>query len=251
MAASAILANLIGLYPARGFVRPQDSSWNVGKPSEQVYLALDALISEAPEYPATPTQSPVEDATTINDHVQLKPIKLNIHGIVTNSPIGVRAVQNFFSPTPTATTEGGPIAGAEQAIGRADSPAIKAHNWLVNLWKNRIPFDFVGGLGIYKTMVLTNYAPINSAEKGDALQFSATMEQVIVVSTQLLAVYKPAKKISKGAQTPTGVSPQINEPVTNAGDMLKGGIVNPSSTPTAGALSDSTPLNLYLAGLNR
>jgi hypothetical protein len=219
MTASAILANFAGLYPKRGFVHPNDSSWNVvgptgpQKPSQQVYLALDAMVSEAPEYQATPTQSPVEDATTISDHVCLKPVKLTVRGIVTDTPIGIRALASSFS-------------------GKG-SPSKKAYDFLVRLWKERVPFDFVGGFDLYKTMVLTSFQPVNSAEHGDSLQFSCTMEQIIVVSTQKITTIRAGGKKSRGAQALSATPAQLNEPVDTAGNMLDGGFMNPASTRTA------------------
>jgi hypothetical protein len=210
MTVAAIATTFAGIYPKRGFVRPEDSAWNVVgptgplKPSDAVWLSLDAMISEAPKYTATPTQSQVEDGETISDHVTLRPVKLDVHGIVSDTPVSVQGLINTFS-------------------GAGSSPSAKAHQFLLKLYKDRVPFDFVGGLAIYKSMVLTAYEPTNTVETGAALKFSCTMEQILTVSTVSLSVAKPkqsAPKKSVGSQT-MGAIPDSQTPVVDAtGDTL-------------------------------
>jgi ribosomal protein L15 len=90
----AAVASLIGFFPKRGFVRPVDSvlapDGNLeSEVTGKVYLRFDALVSEAPDYTAVPTQSQVEDGATISDHVTLKPVKLVVQGIITDTPVSL------------------------------------------------------------------------------------------------------------------------------------------------------------------
>ncbi len=149
-------------------------------PRDAVYLRLDAMISEMPEYDAQPTQSQVEDGETISDHVTLKPVKLAIQGIVTDTPVSFDREFSSQFATP--------------------SPSKAAHIFLKTLYENRIPFDFVGGLDVYKSMVISKYAPQNTAETGDSLRFHCTMEQVKTVSTQIITTKKASPKTSQGSQ---------------------------------------------------
>ncbi len=196
------LSTILSKVPARGFVRPSESRAgfsaaegvalaDLSAYQGPVFLQFDAMISEAPDYAATVTQSQVENGETISDHVTLKPLKLVVQGVITDTPIGL--IRQFTS------------------VFQAPSPSQNAHIFLKNLWKNRTPFDFAGGLDYYPSMIVTNYQPVNTAETGDALKFTCTMEQVLTVFSQTLPVVRrAAKKTSLGGQplSPLHVPPE-------------------------------------------
>jgi hypothetical protein len=187
MAASTILASFMGQFPKRGFVSPADSgNQPYAAGHGPVALQLDAMISEAPDYQATATQSQVEDGSVISDHVTIKPLKLTIHGIVTDTPVSlIREFSTAF---------------------QNPSPSKAAFTFLTKLYNDRIPFDFVGGLNVYKSMVITAFTPTNTAETGDALRFVCTMEQVRTVSSQVITTKKASGKSSQGSQPLTKIT---------------------------------------------
>lgn len=200
--------------PPRGFVRPQDAIGAnpfVTTPDYQgpVYLQFDAMISEAPDYQASATQSQVEGGATISDHVTLKPLKLVVQGIVTDTPVGFkRAFSSVFGASASAA----------------------AHQFIKALWKNRIPFDFVGGLDYYTSMVVVSYNPVNTAETGDALKFTCTLEQVVTVNSQVILTAKKVQKKQSLGQQPLG---PIKVPAGAVTSAFKG--VEPTAATSNGA----------------
>ncbi len=218
MAVSTILRKM----PPRGFVRPTDSRAGfaaaegvtlaeLGNYQGPVYLQFDAMVSEAPDYQASVTQSQVENGETISDHVTLKPLKLVVQGIVSDTPVGL--VRQFSSAF------------------QAPTPSKNAHIFLKGLWRNRIPFDFAGGLDYYPSMVITNYAPLSTAETGDALKFTCTMEQVLTVFSQtVLRAKKAAKKSSAGTQPMGGVKSPTDVTASFKGVEPTAGTTTPAVT---------------------
>jgi len=187
------LSGAFGIFPKRGFVAPADSGKSgYAAAYEPVHLVLDAMISEVPEYTATPTQSQVETGGTISDHVTQKPLKLMVQGIVTDTPIGYgREFTSAFS---------------------GSLPSTKAFTFLEDLYLSRQPFDFVGGFRTYRSMVITHFSPTRNAETGDALRFTCTMEQVTIVSSVTLLQVKSAQpKTSHGSQPTAAATPVQQE----------------------------------------
>jgi len=129
-------------------------------------IELDCSVQETHERTATLTQSPVEDGSTISDHVILLPKRLTIEGIVSSTPLGAaglvgsalsaaasaagnaassaaaKAGKNSALAKAAATTGVASIGGlvASGVFSRDPADAFKA---LEELWKNRIPFTVV------------------------------------------------------------------------------------------------------------
>lgn len=145
----------------RGFCLPGASGG-----SSTVSLDMDVIISEAPEYSAVPTKTQVESGADITDHVALEPESMTFEAIVTNTPVGWDKV----------------LSGADFSR-RAD----EAHAFILGLFRNREPFDFVGSLGVYKNVVLTKYNPTRDAKTGKALHFTARIDQITIVNSAMVA----------------------------------------------------------------
>lgn len=130
-------------------------------------LELDVVVSEAPSYKAFPTKSPVESGAKITDHVLLEPVSLDIEGIVTLTPaIPLGSLRGLISPNAVAD----------------------AHEYLKRLRESREPFAFVGSFEVYVNMILTSYNPGRTSKNGTALEFRATMEQIVIVSSDLIPI---------------------------------------------------------------
>lgn len=160
----AIVQILLGKNIRKGFVKPEDSGV-----SEEIALELDATTLEAPEYSATPTRSEVESGANITDHVMLSPESLTIEGMVTNTPIGIKQL----------------LTG--QQFG---NPAQDAFIFLKKLYDDRLPFDFIGGLKVYSSMVITGFSPSRTSATGQALRFRMTMTQIRIVESEVVELAK-------------------------------------------------------------
>lgn len=134
-------------------------------------ITLDASIEESHSFGADVTRFPTEEGVEITDHVTLKPRSLRITGHITDSPV------QYLS----ALTAGG--AGGITTWGGSLSRSAKAYDALRWLWYNREPFDVITGLDLYRNMILTGLEIPRDAQIGQRLRFSATMDQIRIVTT--------------------------------------------------------------------
>lgn len=156
----ALVQLLLGKNIRKGFVKPEDAG-----STDEIALELDATVLESPEYSATPTRSEVESGANITDHVTLAPETLSIDGMVTNTPIGIQQL----------------LSGAQFG-----NPAQDAFLFLKKLYDDRLPFDFVGGLKVYSSMVITSFSPSRTSTTGQALRFRMTMSQIKIVESEVV-----------------------------------------------------------------
>ena len=131
--------------------------------SEPIALEMDVVSQETLTLTATPTRSLVESGADVTDHVALEPEKLGIEAIVSNTPLGWGKLGSKFS-----------------------NPAKQAREYLEAVYQARQPFDFVGGLKVYRNMVITSLTFPRTAKTGMALEFSCTMESIRVVASKLV-----------------------------------------------------------------
>jgi hypothetical protein len=236
------------IFPKRGIVDPSQSLISLGGAqgpvSEMVFLPFDCTVSEAPEFTGVPTQSLVEDASTISDHIVLRPVRLKVDAVISDTPL---------KGTPFASAVSG---GASVFSG--SSPSQKAYDYIRNkLYLAQAVFDFVGGFQVYQNMVISEFRPVRNAETGSSLSFSMTLEQVTIVNTKVLvdpANTKAAPKQSLGGQPlkPVDQNSPIYGKVMSATGQTSGGAselagATPTSSPALGtAFPDSKVFALQI-----
>jgi hypothetical protein len=169
----------------KGFVPPDKTGTGV------IGLELDATILESPQFTATATRSDVETGVDITDHVELDPQQLSIQGIVSNTPV------SFL---------GGLIISGD--------PAQDALNFLLDLYRNREPFDFVGGLQVYSNMVITSFNPSRTPQTGKALQFTMTMQQIRIVDSEVVEAVNFDEDVEHSAGDSQSLGTQSTEAAT-------------------------------------
>jgi hypothetical protein len=206
------------IFPKRGIVDPSDSLISLGGASgpvqDTVYLPFDVTSLEAPEYSATPTQSLVESSKTISDHIVVKPLRLKLEGVISDTPL-------------SGTPFGSLVNGAVSAFS-GSSPSKKAFDYIENLFKTAAIFDFVGGFKIYQNMCITEFRPTRTAETGSALEFVMELQQLNLVNS--LVLVKPGFP-GAGAKGSHGGQPMAS--------------ANQQDVATAGSAA-SQPANYYL-----
>lgn len=195
------------IFPKRGIVDPFQSAiaaaltgpGNNPVPSEDVTsgLVFDCLVSEAPEYDGAPTQSLIEDANTISDHVVIKPLKLKVEFLISDNPL-------LGSPF------GAAVNGLVSSFS-GTNPSQKAFDYIENLFVNQAVFDFAGGFKkLYKNMVISSFRPVRDPETGSALSATMVMDQLVIVNSQVLiqpSNTKAAPKSAHGGQPTASASP--------------------------------------------
>lgn len=162
-----------------------------------IALEIDAILSESPEFSATPTKNPVESGASVTDHVALQPVRLNLECVQSNTPVSL------------LKTVGGLLTGS-----LFSDPAHTAYEYIKQLYEEREPFDFVGGLDVYRNMVITSFRPVRDSRTGNVLQFSATLEQIIIVESEVVAVVSMAKSVDHTGKKKSNLGPQATQEAT-------------------------------------
>lgn len=172
---------------------------------KQTIVQFDAVLQETHTLETSPTVFPVEDGSTVGDHIIVAPVELNLTGIITDTPLNNRNQLFKESITSVANAVIGPLGvlgataafagfGAQQG---ASSPSFTAYNQLVKLAVGDasgtttippMPFDVVTRLRRYPNMVIKNMSVPRDATTGNALVFTIQLAQMTIVSPQTLTL---------------------------------------------------------------
>jgi hypothetical protein len=150
-------------------------------------ITLDASLTESHKFTNKLTQNPVENGSTVTDHVIGMPFKLSISGMVSN------AKANILEAAPNALSA---------LIGKTDSE--KAREALVNLVnlldlkKNNKLITVVTSLKSYNDMIITSLTFPRNNKIGDALLFNIELEQILVTESE--TTYRAAADTDKAGK---------------------------------------------------
>jgi len=163
-------------------------------------IEVDVAISESHETECDVTENPVEAGANITDHVQVKPARLVVEGLVSDTPIKfLSGIRDLFD----------------------DNRSRKTYNELLELQKAREPIDVITGLKQYKSMILKTLVIPRNVDTGRALRFNATFQEVIIVESSIVAITASNKQFQKkteiGKTSPTSPAQNI---LSGAGSLL-------------------------------
>lgn len=177
-------------------------------------LQLDATITEVHDYENEVTQFPVEDGSSINDHIRKMPAKLQMEGFITNSPIN--SIQTRIAET--VKSVGGLFTSKNLNNDDVKNNVDFAFQALLALTGRQIDgFDttpklltVVTGLRVYKNMAINSLRVPRDISTGQALRFTCMLVEVKKVKTESVDIpnAKAAdkdlaqSKVAKGKQTP-------------------------------------------------
>jgi hypothetical protein len=171
-------------------------------------VELDASLSETHARSADATKHPVEKGAKFTDHVQVNPDGLVIEGIVSNTPLSTEQI-NRYVQAGGLELETSAFDDAPRGVPGYAEAAFEKLRALVG---SEVPITVVTTMRDYENMVLTSLSVPRDASTGDALRFTATFEQIIVVSNKLTTVETRVpgakKKQKRGPQTGTEKKPE-------------------------------------------
>lgn len=160
-------------------------------------VQLSASMSETHSYSARISRNPVEDGSVVSDHRILEPVKLSMHAIITEAPVDLLEIA-----LSTREISGNPN---DPAIGQKREKPLDTFNRLLQFHEDHILFTVITGIRVFKDMVFTSLQVQRDRKTGQIIAFSAEMEQVVIVSTQLI---------------PADIKPKA-APTTDAGNKAK------------------------------
>lgn len=215
-------------------------------------LLVDATISETPSYDAEPTDYAVEEGPDVTDNIRLKPVTLQIEGLVSETPITLKAQAAGLLTALGANAAGkkggfnaslGAVAGGfigsklfkdtvqgSDADGneRALNPADVARKVLEDTWKNKRVFTVVTKRRKYSNMVITKLTFPRSLTDGKALKFSVSLKQIRIVSPETIAITKNIESNAAHGAPKQGLGQQSasvpNAQKKNQGSLLFQGL---------------------------
>ena len=177
-------------------------------------IVLDCCESEDHVYKADVTENPIEDGSSVSDHVSLKPVTLKIDGLVSDSPIGfaiIGTALNVFN-------------SIKQLFG-TQSRSKSAMDSLIKLWKDRTPFTVVTNLKRYDNMVISELEFPYTSDTGHGIDIRCEMVQVSIVKSKILN------------STPTVAAAPLVKSVADLGSQSTEAITAGSSVQNSTVLS--------------
>lgn len=168
---------------------------------------LDVAVSEDHSFEADVTEHPVEIGADVSDHVRARPVTVTIEGIVSDTPIGGIADRRG-----DRLADVGVITVSASAAGPGPlqfKPSDDMLAWFDAMRERREPVEIRTSLRTYENMMLRSLSIPRSATNGDALRFTATFVQIIIVENERtlvrVSVPRASNKTNKGNQT----SPEV------------------------------------------
>ena len=162
-------------------------------------VGFDAVLSESISASSTVTSSPIETGAEINDHIFTNPKIYTLSAGVTNTPLSLLNDDIFTTGIFTVGDSGG---------GRREA-AWEVLNILHDAGGT---FSVQSGLELLPNMVITSLDTTADAATQGALLFSATLQQLTIVDTQL-------EQLS--AEQLQAIAKQKASPVKDAGKVSK------------------------------
>ncbi len=137
-------------------------------------LILDATLSEVHTKTNIVTSHPVEDGSVISDHIQRQPEKIEITGLVSDSPIVWLA--SLFASSPIADDLTHPF-------DRADL----AYTEVLDMMDSGNMYDVITPLREYENMVVAGVTVTKDGATGNTVPLAIRLEEVITVETKTVA----------------------------------------------------------------
>ena len=119
-------------------------------------VELDVTMREDHRYSSRVTNYPVEEGSTLSDHIINEPAEITLEGIVTDSPL---SILSFFNRS------------------------VDAFNQFVEIHEKRELVTVVTGLKIYPNMAITSLNVPRDLRTGQSLKFTIELQNVILDSS--------------------------------------------------------------------
>jgi len=149
---------------------------------------LDCSLSEEHVFESEVTEYPVEQGADVTDNVRPKPITVTMEALVSNTPINPDIINARSAP---------------------DESVDDAYAKLLQIRDAREPVTIRTSLRTFDNMVLKNLSIPRAAGRGDELRFTATWQQVQIVSN--VRTIRVSTPIAKGPKTVSKNAANVNK----------------------------------------
>lgn len=160
--------------------------------NDQTVIELDCSIQETHARQVVATQFEVEDGTTISDHLIVKNQKLEVQGLISDTPIGtIQSILNTVIGTALPARGVVSIAVGQalfSALSGSSSPSVNAYAQLLQLQLARQPLSVITTLRRYDKVFITDISAPRDSGTGQSLIFTMSLEQLKIVSPQTVVL---------------------------------------------------------------
>jgi hypothetical protein len=168
-------------------------------------LVVDAFLTETHELRSLVTERPTERGVSFVDHIYHLPLRLELTGIISNTPMTLVGLTAFTSYKNFAQDFRQFDGTAEKAD--SNNLALQAFKKLEEIFAKREPITIATSLKDYANMVLENLSIEREGNYCDVVRFCCSAVQIRVVLQKHIAIPKvkaalPKKDLSKQEALP-------------------------------------------------
>lgn len=141
-------------------------------------VVIDATLNEVIDYSSTVTEHPIENKSSISDHIFKKPLKLKIEGYITDSPIKLMGL--FETPLQSNSLDS-LIGNIKNTLPfySANKPSSQGYFALKSLYETRSLITVVTKYESFADMAIESLSFTSDEDTGGRLSFTAELTQVI------------------------------------------------------------------------
>lgn len=172
-------------------------------------FVIDAFLKESYSFKNQVTDVPIEEGSTISDHVIPEQDKISIEGFIGRTEFVVMNM-NGMDENPE--------------LEPSNENRIKQnYRELKRLKESRQPLTLSLGLDVYKNMIITDFDIDRDVESGRDLPFTMSFTQVKIVKSETTAINVETVSPKNSQQTNDQITEQVNQGV-NAPEKPKDSI---------------------------
>lgn len=175
------------------------------------HLPFNLFISEDHELNFRVSEHPLQDGSTVTDHVHREPYKVTVEGMFTNHPLKkLEEVDEFKFKDEYATSE---------VKSTLSNTALANFEKVKELAKKREPVRLVCSLEVYPKMIVTSIKAQRDSKSGSSIRFTMTLQEIKTVSLKTVTMsysFQPedmvtandkmiAAEMKLGKRTPTEI----------------------------------------------
>lgn len=138
------------------------------------HLPFNLFISEDHELNFRISEHPLQDGSTVTDHVHREPYKVSIEGMFTNHPLKKLEETNEVKFKDSYATS--------EVKSTLSNTALVNFEKVKELAKKREPVRLVCSLEVYPKMIVTSIKSQRDSKSGSSVRFTMTLQEIKTVS---------------------------------------------------------------------
>jgi hypothetical protein len=215
-------------------------------------LALDAALHVDETLTAQVTEHPLESGAVVSDNVIMKPRALKIEGLISATPmpkVGVQTSDGRYTSEYEQEAFSNELVTIEAQPGSRPDPTRpqSALETLRAIHAARMPVSIGTGASeqngqistnVYDNMIVETLEIPREQNTGDALHFTATLKEIIIVSSQTA----PLPKVTNGKSGSQALGKQATTAAPS--NIIPDSLWKSGLRPTVGGVQETTPFGL-------